>query len=92
MKKQRFSEQFKQDAARLTDQGTPLREVAQSLGGGVLTLDKWVRTAKGSSAEVLALSAEQKRTRELEKENAHLRKINEIIKKAHVYFDNHPNR
>ena len=92
MKKQRFSEQFKQDAVRLTGQGTPLREVAQSLGVGVSTLDKWVRTAKGSSAGVSALSAEQKRIRELEKENAHLREVNEIIKKAHVYFVNHPSR
>lgn len=92
MKKRSFSQQFKQDAVNLTGQGKSLREVAQSLGVGVSTLDKWVSAAKGSSAGTLALSAEQKRIRELEKENAYLREVNEIIKKAHEYFVNHPSR
>jgi len=92
MKKQRFSQQFKQDAVNLTGQGKSLREVAESLGVGVSTLDKWVRAAKGSSAGASTLSVEQKRLRELEKENAYLREVNEIIKKAHVYFVNHPSR
>lgn len=46
MKKQRLSEQFKQDAVRLTGQGSVLREVEQSLGFGVSTLDKWVPAAR----------------------------------------------
>jgi transposase len=38
----------------------------------------------------LNLSPEQQRIKALEKENAHLREVNEIIKKEHVYFVNHP--
>jgi transposase len=39
-----------------------------------------------------SLTAEQQRIKELEKENAHLREVNEIVKKAHAYFVNNPSR
>jgi transposase len=38
------------------------------------------------------LSGEQQRIRQLEREVAHLKEVNEIIKKAHVYFVNNPSR
>ena len=88
----RFTQQFKQEAVQLAGLGRPLREVAQSLGIGVSTLDKWVRLQRGQGQVGQALSAEQKRIRELEKEVAHLREVNEVIKKAHVYIVNHPSR
>lgn len=33
-----------------------------------------------------SLTAEQPRIKDLEKENAHLREVNEIVQKVHLYF------
>jgi transposase len=81
----RFNEQFKADAVGLVMQGRAVGEVSKSLGIGMSTLDKWVRSAKGKSGSLAPiLTAEQKRLGELEKENAHLREVNEILKEAAV--------
>lgn len=88
----RFTEQFKHEAVQLVGKGRSLREVAQSLGIGISTLDRWVQIARRKGVSVAPMSAEHKRIGELEKEVAHLREVNEIIKKAHVYFVNHPSR
>ena len=71
-----------------------IKQLASDLGVGQSTLDKWVRNAKqsGAAGAERKLSPEQERIKQLEKEVAHLREVNEIIKKAHVYFVNHPNR
>ena len=42
--------------------------------------------------KLLNITPVQQRIKALEKENTHLREVNEIIKKAHVYFVNHPSR
>jgi len=39
-----------------------------------------------------SMTAEQQRIRALEKQVAHLSEVNEILKKAHVYFVNNPSR
>lgn len=89
----RFNEQFKADAVGLVMQGRSTSEVSKSLGIGLSTLDKWVRSSKRKSgALVPLLTAEQKRLRELEKENAHLREVNDILKKAAVFFATDPKR
>ncbi len=71
-----------------------LEQLAKELGVGYSTLHKWVREARqaGQEGAQRQLSPEQKRIAQLEKENAHLREVNEIIKKAHVYFVNNPSR
>jgi transposase len=62
-------------------QGRSVGDLRKSLGIGLSTLDKWVRSAKNKSAlPVPTLTADQKRLRDLEKENAHLREVNEILK------------
>ncbi len=74
-------------------QGRGVSEVSKSLGIGLSTLDKWVRSAKNKSGSLAPmLTAEQKRLRELEKENAHLREVNDILKKAAVFFATDPKR
>jgi transposase len=72
----------------------PLKELAQELGIGYSTLQKWIQQARRDDVTGSArqLSAEQQEIARLKKENAHLREVNEIIKKAHVYFVNNPNR
>jgi transposase len=89
----RFNEQFRADAIGLVMQGRSISDVSKSLGIGLSTLDKWVRNAKAKSGSLAPmLTAEQKRLRELEKENAHLREVNDILKKAAVFFATDPKR
>jgi transposase len=88
----RHSEQFKQEAVAyaLSNKDKPIKAIAASLGVGYSTLDNWIRKASGTVRR--ELSSDQQRIRQLERENAHLREVNEIIKKAHVYFVNNPSR
>ncbi len=88
----RHSEQFKQEAVAyaLSNKDQPVKAIATSLGVGYSTLDTWIRKAGGVVRR--ELSSDQQRIRQLERENAHLREVNEIIKKAHVYFVANPSR
>lgn len=88
----RFSEQFKQEAVQLVLAGRPINEVANQLGVGYSTLDKWVRTHRKNTGQLAALTQEQTRIRDLERQVAHLQEVNEILKKATVYFANPVNR
>ena len=88
----RFSEQFKQEAVQLVSTERPIKEVASQLGMGCSTLDKWVRAHRGRTGQLAALSQEQKRIRELERQVAHLQEVNDVLKKATVYFANPANR
>lgn len=88
----RFSEQFKQEAVQLVSANRPTREVASQLGVGYSTLDKWVRAHRKSTGQLVAQTQEQKRIRDLERQVAHLQEVNDILKKATVYFANPVNR
>jgi transposase-like protein len=96
MKKQRFTEQKKQDcvAYALSHPELSIKAMAADLGVGYSSLDNWVRRAKltGGAGAQRQLSPDQARIKQLEKEVAHLREVNDIIKKAHVYFVNHPSK
>jgi len=69
-------------------------KLATDFGIGHSTLCKWLKTAReqGVQGASRSLTADQQRIKDLEKENAHLREVNEIVKKAHVYFVNNPSR
>ena len=69
-------------------------QLATDFGVGHSTLCGWLKRAReqGVQGTPRTLSAEQQRIKDLEKENAHLREVNEIVKKAHVYFVNNPSR
>lgn len=96
MKQARFSQQKKQEAVAyaLSHSEIATKQLAKDLGVGHSTLDKWLRQAReqGQSGAVRSLSTDQLRIRQLEKEVAHLREVNEIVKKAHVYFVTQPSR
>jgi transposase len=70
----------------------PIKEVASQLGIGYSTLDKWVRAHRRRTGQLAALTREQKRIRELERQVAHLQELNEVLKKATVSFANPANR
>ncbi len=96
MKRAIFSQQRRDEcvAYALGHPEISMKQLAADLGVGSSTLDKWVRQArlKGDPGPERRLSPELERIKQLEKEVAHLREVNEIIKKAHVYFVNNPSR
>lgn len=96
MPRRKISPQKKQESISyaLSHPEISLKQLALDLGLACSTLDRWVREARaaGLDGAQRQLSPEQLRIKELEKENAHLREVNEIIKKAHLYFVNNPNR
>ena len=64
-----------------------IREVANQLGVHVESVRNWVRQASIDSGEVAGVTTEDKaRIRQLEKENAELRRANEILKSAAAFF------
>jgi transposase len=79
----KYSDELRERATR------PIARVAQDLGVHKEALRTWVRQAKadaaGGTATVLS-SAERERLKELEREVRELRKANEILRAASVYF------
>ena len=92
----RYSEQFKQEALNFvqTHPSLAIATIAKQLGVGYSTLDNWLRQHRQSIGDVAATAqtAEQQRIRQLEKQVVHLTEVNDILKKAHVYFVNNPSR
>lgn len=92
----RYSTQFKQEALHFvqTHPSLGVVTIAKQLGVGYSTLDNWLRQHRQSigSAASSAQTAEQQRIRALEKQVTHLTEVNDILKKAHVYFINNPSR
>jgi transposase len=86
----KYSDELRERATRLAlESGRPIAHVAQDLGVHKEALRTWVRQAKadaaGGTATVLS-SAERERLKELEREVRELRKANEILRAASVYF------
>ncbi|MEE8058995.1 MAG: transposase [Pseudomonadales bacterium] len=91
-KRRKYTEEFRQDAVKLvSEQGYKASEAARNLGiinEGMLR--RWIQ--KYSSDESItpeqqgALSAEQKRIRELQKQVKQLEMEREILKKATAFF------
>ena len=90
----KFSLEFKQQSVDylLTNAHLSISELANHLGVGKSTLDKWVRQLAPNKTSRRELTPEQQRIIALEKENKELKMANEILKKAHVYFINNPSR
>ena len=92
------SAQFKQDVIQysLNHPKQTLVQTSVQFGLGHSTLAKWLSTYKlvnGTSTNTSStLTADQQRIRQLEREVAHLREVNDIIKKAHVYFVSNPSK
>jgi transposase-like protein len=64
-----------------------IREVASQLGVHVESVRNWVRQASIDSGEAPGVTtADKARIRQLEKENAELRRANEILKSAATFF------
>lgn len=90
----KFSSEFKQQAVdyALSNAHLSLVEIANHLGVGHSTIDKWIRQLAPNKTSRRTLTLEQQKIIALEKEVKELKMANDILKKAHVYFINNPSR
>lgn len=82
-----FSAEFKLEAAQLVlDQGYTIKAASDAVGVGKSTLEYWVRQLReerqGKTPAASALTPEQKRIQELEKQLRRVEQEKEILKKA----------
>ena len=91
----RFSPEVRERAIRLVMEQRPahpsewaaLQAVATKLGTTAETLRKWVRQAERNTGQRPGLTTDERaRMRELEREVKELRRANEILKAAAVFF------
>jgi transposase len=90
-----YPPEFRQRALRMLDEALPdyesefeaIRQVATKLGVSTEALRKWRRTAEiDSGARPGMTSSEHAELKRLKKENAELRRANEILKAASAFF------
>jgi transposase len=92
-KYQKYSPEFREEAARMVVDGSrPIAQVARELGLSETSLGNWVRAyreAHATDEPPLELS-ERARLRELERQNRELEMENAFLKKAAAYFAREP--
>ena len=85
----KYSDELRERAVRLVfESGRPIGHVAADLGIHREALRQWVRQAEadaGARSDRLT-SSERERLKALERENRELKKANEILKAASVFF------
>jgi transposase len=85
----KYPDELRRRAVRLVfESGRPIAHVAQDLGVHREALRQWVRQAEADQGDRAdrPTSAELEELRRLRKENAELRRANEILKAASAYF------
>ena len=84
----KYSKEFKEEALKLSDE-IGVKKAAQQLGIQYYTLSDW-RTKRSAAIKTkkyqMSDDESNKRIIELEKENAELRKANDILKDAFGFF------
>lgn len=85
----KYPDELRERAVRLVfESQRPIAQVANDLGVHREALRLWVRQAEADAGERQdrLTSAERERLRDLERENRELRRANEILKAASVFF------
>ena len=91
----RYSQEVRERAVRMViehegdyaSQWEAIRSIAEKIGCSPESLRKWLhRTEIDSGSRSGVTSDERARLKDLEKENRELRRANEILRKASVYF------
>lgn len=82
-----FSPEFRLEAAQLVvDKGYTVREAADAMNVGLSSMDRWVaqlrKERSGETPRGAAMTADQQRIKELEKQVRRLEEHNTILKKA----------
>ena len=88
MKLKQFTEDFRQEAVRLAlTSGRRQREIADDLGIGHSTLDRWISERRGRTAAAAAAGeTADEELKRLRRENLVLREERDILKKATAFF------
>ena len=85
----KYPDELRERAIRLVfESGRPIAQVARDLGIEYESLRKWVRQAEadaGKRSELLT-SAEREELKKLRADNRELRRANEILRSASVFF------
>lgn len=86
-KRRTFSPEFKLEAAQLVlNQGYTIKAACEAVGVGKSTLEYWIRQLKdeqqGNTPASSAITPEQRKIQELEKQIRRLEMEKEILKKA----------
>jgi len=81
----RYTREFKAEAVKLVESGTPVRQAASDLGISEFTLRDWVRKAQPAD-QVKREPTEAEELRRLRAENKRLRMEREILRKATAFF------
>jgi transposase len=92
-KYQKFSPEFREEAARMVvETSRPIVDVARELGINETSLGNWVRAYRDKHAgdEPPLQLSERARLRELERRNRELEMENAFLKKAAAYFAREP--
>jgi transposase len=92
-KRRNYSPEFKDEAARMVvDSSRPIAHVAREIGVHEITLGSWVKTyrEKHAGEEAPLDLPERARLRELERRNRELEMENAFLKKAAAYFAREP--
>jgi len=85
----KYPDELRERAVRLVfESGRPIAHVAADLGVHKESLRHWVRQAEADAGarKDLLTTSERERLKLLERENRELRKANEILKSASVFF------
>ena len=91
----RFSPEVRERAVRMVfehaqnhpSQWAAITSIAEKIGCTAETLRHWVRQAGPPATVPLGLTTDERtRFKQLERENAELRRANEILRKASAYF------
>jgi transposase len=92
-KYRKFSPEFREEAARMVvETSRPIADVARELGINETSLGNWVRVYRQRHAgdEPPLQLSERARLRELERRNRELEMENAFLKKAAAYFAREP--
>ena len=86
-KRRSFTAEFRLEAAQLVvDKDYTIREAASAMNVGHSSMDRWVSQLRnernGETPKASAMTAEQQRIKELEKQLRRIEEHNEILKKA----------
>ena len=91
MRKKSFTHEFKQECINLVLQHKyPVTQAAETMNIGLSTLQRWLRQyrgeIRGNTPIASAITPEQRRIQELEKQVRQLQSDNDLLKKASAFF------
>ena len=91
MRKKTFTHEFKQECINLVLQHKySVTQAAETMNIGLSTLQRWLRQyrgeVRGDTPTASAITPEQRRIQELEKQVRQLQSDNDLLKKASAFF------